>query len=200
MGNWHNLEKNSLLQKRYFSHTIRTLVSIIDHKDIFTRGHSEKVMKYCAKVAKILDIEKDETTKIKIAALLHDIGKFRVDGSILYKPGKLNEVEWREIKKHPLIGAKVLEAAGLLKEIVTIVKHHHARFAGGGYPNSTIRNKDIPLGSRIILVADAFDAMTSQRPYRRDPMNKKEALKELKRCAGSQFDPQVVTAFTNSIS
>ena len=188
---------DSLLQKRHFSRVIRTLISIIDAKDIFTKGHSEKVMKYCARIGKVINLNKKQIMTVKIAALLHDVGKFRIDKSILNKPGQLTEKEWIEIKKHPLVGSKIIEATGLFDEIAKIVKYHHAHYGGGGYPDPGMRGEDIPLGSRIILVADAYDAMRSKRPYRGKRKTRKETIAELQRCSGTQFDPQIVNAFLN---
>ena len=192
-------EQHDFFQKRYFSHVIRTLVGVIDSKDVSTRGHSEKVMKYCARTARVLRLNKDKTMKIKIAALMHDIGKFRLDRAILNKRGPLTEKEWREVKKHPVVGAKIIKATGLFDDVSNIVRHHHERFGGGGYPNPNKKGTSIPLGSRMIFVADAYDAMTSKRPYRKRPKTKKEALDELKRCSGAQFDPCIVNAFIHVI-
>ena len=199
MNNNELRKEHNLLVRKYFNHTIRTLVRVIDSKHRFTRGHSYKVVKFCAKITAILRLKKDEVLKIKIAALLHDIGKFRIDRSILNKQGKLTEKEWREVKKHPIVGARIIKETGILDEIVNIVKHHHERFGGGGYPDPYIKGENIPLGARIICVADAYDAMTSDRPYRKRPMTKQEAVNELKCCAGAQFDPRVVSALVRTI-
>lgn len=192
-------ERRPLSERRDFTYIIRALIRIIDSRDGFARGHSEKVMKYCAKMIKVLRLNKEEAIKIKTAALLHDIGKFSIDNSILYKPGKLTKDEWRIIKRHPLTGANIVKSSGQLNEVVEIIKHHHARFDGGGYPDPHRKGEDIPLGSRIIFVADSYDAMTSKRPYREKSKTKKEAVEEIKRCSGSQFDPKIVSAFMHVV-
>ena len=191
--------RNTALERKYFHHIIKALIHTIDSSDSFTRGHSEKVMKHCSKIAKALKLDKEQMLKIKIAALMHDIGKFAVKRATLNKSGTLTEYEWQEIKNHPVMGAKIIKATGMFNEIVDIVKHHHERYSGGGYPNPEKSGKSIPLGSRMILVADAYDAMTSKRPYRKEVMTKKEAIAELKRCSGTQFDPKIVDIFTSLI-
>lgn len=173
--------------------TIQALAALIDRKDKYTHNHSRNVMKYCIFICEKLNLDEKEVAKVRQAALLHDIGKLGIDTKILQKKGPLNKKEWAEIKQHPTIGAKIIAEIGLSPEIVKIVRHHHARFEGGGYPNRNIRHSRIPLGARIICVADAFDAMNSNRPYRKALKNK-EVLKELERCSGTQFDPEIVEA------
>jgi len=187
--------KSWKLKKDYLNSIVK-LAKIIDANDTYTRGHCSKVMKYSLTISRKLDLPSKEIKIIKIASILHDIGKVGIDLSILRKPGKLSESDWEKIKLHPEIGAKIVEEAGLLDEVGPIVRHHHARYEGGGYPDPDICNTKIPIGSRIISVADAFDAMTSNRPYRK-AMPKEEALAELDRCSGKQFDPEVVEAFTS---
>lgn len=184
---------------RRFSKTVSIdhltmLAKIIDEEDTYTRGHCDKVMKYSLKICRRLKLSAKDREIIKTASLLHDIGKVGVDLTIISKRGKLTERDWQEIKRHPEIGANILSEAGFYEEIVAIIKYHHERFNGGGYPDPDKKAEEIPLGSRIIAVADAFDAMTSDRPYRK-AMPRAVAIKELKRCSGSQFDPQIVEAF-----
>lgn len=174
--------------------TIKTLAKVIDANDTYTRGHCNKVMKYSVAICRSLKIAERDIDAIKTASLLHDIGKVGIDIDILRKKGPLDEDDWRKICMHPEIGARIISQVGFLNEIVPIIKYHHANFDGGGYPDSERRNGHIPLGARIIAVADAYDAMTSNRPYRK-AMSKKEAVKELRRCSGSQFAPKVVNAF-----
>ena len=193
------LSKDTVEQRRYFHTIIKTLVHTIDSSDMFTRGHSEKVMKHCAKIAKLLKLDKEDILMIKVAALLHDIGKFTVDRTLLHKTGTLTDKEWHKVQQHAITGAKIVEATGMFAEIVEIVKHHHAYYGGGGYPNPDKKGEEIPLGSRMILVADAYDAMISKRPYRKNVMTKKAALNELKRCSGTQFDPKIVSIFMSMI-
>jgi HD-GYP domain-containing protein (c-di-GMP phosphodiesterase class II) len=188
-------EYYSLLRKKYFNHTIRTLIYIMDSIDKFNYRHSENVVRHVEQLGNALSLSHYEILKIKIAALMHDLGKFRIQRKILYKPGKLTTEEWGEIKKHPIISAAILNETGILNEVSKAVKHHHEKFGGGGYPDPTKKGIEIPLTSRIIAVADSYDAMVSKRPYRDRRMSKKEALAEIKRCTGTQFDPKIVAAF-----
>lgn len=184
------------IEKDYLK-TIKTLAKAVDANDAYTRGHCDKVMKYSVAICRRLKIAGRDIDTIKTASLLHDIGKVGINLGILRKKGPLDEDDWRKIRMHPDIGAGIISQVGFLNEIVPIIKYHHANFGGGGYPDSERRSGHIPLGARIIAVADAYDAMTSNRPYRK-AMSKEEAVKELKKCSGSQFDPKVVNAFLNS--
>jgi putative nucleotidyltransferase with HDIG domain len=181
--------------KNDYFNTIKTLAKIIDANDSYTRGHCDKVMKYSLQICKRMNLRGQVVNTIRTASLLHDIGKVGVDLSIIRKEGKLTEDDWKKIRMHPDIGAKIISQVGFLNDTVPIIKYHHERFAGGGYPDSARKGEKIPLGSRIIAVADAYDAMTSERPYRK-AMSRGEAVAELRRCSGTQFDPVVVDAFT----
>ena len=141
-----------------------------------------------------MGLARSEVDTIRHASLLHDVGKIGISEQILLKPGRLTDDEFETIKSHPHIGAGILNSIEFLKNVCEIIKHHHERYDGKGYPSGLASN-DIPLGSRIICVADSFDAITSCRPYRK-PLTFDEATDEVKRCAGSQFDPIVVEAFT----
>lgn len=180
------------LQASYLS-TVRALSAAIDAKDPYTRGHSGRVVKYCQIIAAGLGYSEAETEAVKIAAYLHDIGKIGIDEQILSKPYKLNAQEYDEVKRHSSISAKILARATFLQNVIPLVRHHHERFDGRGYPDG-LAGADIPMGARIILVADSFDAMTSRRPYRQ-ALGCGEALEELRRCSGTQFDTQVVEIF-----
>lgn len=186
----------SLLRKKYFNHTIRTLIYLMDSIDRFAFRHSENVVKHVTRIAKKLRLGRYEILKIKIAALMHDLGKFKIEKNILYKTGKLTEREWEKVKRHPIVSAAMMNETGILNEISEVVRHHHARFAGGGYPDAQKIGKEIPFGSRIIAVADSYDAMVTKRVYREKRMTQKEAMYEIERCSGTQFDPRIVTAFT----
>jgi len=189
------------LRKKYFNRTIRTLMCFIDYKDLFTRGHSENVVKYSVMIAEALGFGKRRILTIKIAALFHDIGKFKIDRAILNKPGKLNHDEWRQVMEHPNTSANIIQQTGIVdEEIADIIKYHHERYGDKGYPEPDRRGERIPIGSRIIAVADSYDAMTSMRPYRAKPMTKKEALEEIRRYSGTQFDPRVVEVFMERMS
>jgi diguanylate cyclase (GGDEF)-like protein len=144
-------------------------------------------------MARNLDLPEGEVDRIRTAALLHDVGKVAVPQDILDKPAALSASEWRTVVQHPRIGQVILEQAAALKDAVPIILHHHERYSGHGYPFG-LRGHDIPLGARIVAIADAYDAMTSDRPYKR-AMNHDLAIKELRRHAGTQFDPELVTLF-----
>jgi len=181
------------VRKDYFN-SIKTLAEIIDANDNYTRGHCDKVMKYSIEICKRLNLDQRHMNSVKTASMLHDIGKIGVDLSVIRKEGKLNDEDWAKIRKHPEIGARIVRQIGFLNDIVPIIKYHHSKFSGGGYPDPGRRGERIPIGARIIAVADAYDAMTSDRPYRK-AMSHNEAIAELKRCSGTQFDPKVVDAF-----
>lgn len=183
---------NANINELYTS-TIQALATAIEAKDPYTKGHSERVTKYAVAIAREMGLSSEEVRQILYAAILHDIGKIGVSGDILRKPGALSEEERDFVKKHPEIGAGIISSIRVLKEIVPIVLYHHERFDGKGYPGGK-KGEEIPLGARIIAVADAFDAMTSDRPYR-PRMTVEQAREEIVRNAGTQFDPQVVEAF-----
>lgn len=183
--------------RRDYLKSIVRLATIIDDNDAHTRGHSSKVMRYSLLISHELGLPTREMKIIKTAGILHDIGKIAIDLTTLRKITKLDEEDWAKIRMHPDMGARIAGQSGFLNEAVPIIKHHHARYAGGGYPDPVIRDHNIPIGSRIIAVADAFDAMTSHRPYRR-AMSMEMAFHELEKCAGGQFDPDIVNAFLRS--
>jgi diguanylate cyclase (GGDEF)-like protein/putative nucleotidyltransferase with HDIG domain len=170
-----------------------SLAQALDARDHYTRGHSESVTRYALAIARAMGVPTEELANLQIAGLLHDIGKIGIPDGVLNKPGHLTEEEWRLVRTHPSVGASILGKAPLLTRIIPVVLGHHERFDGGGYPHG-LAGEQIPLGARILAVADAYDAMTSHRPYRL-PVSHEEALAELRINAGSQFDPQVVGAF-----
>ena len=184
--------------KASYFNTMRLLASIIDAKDEYTENHSKRVVNFATGIADSLALSDNLKDIIKYASFLHDIGKISVDAGILKKAGALTEEEWEKIKEHPKIGADIIANAGFLDELVPIILYHHVRYAGGGYPPCKKKGDDIPIGARILAVADAYEAMTSDRPYRLH-MDKAEALKELKRCSGTQFDPKIIKAFVRFI-
>lgn len=172
---------------------IESLVTALEAKDAYTYGHSSQVSVMADAVAERLKVGQQERFRIKIAALLHDIGKIGVPDKVLNKTDKLDDDERKIIQEHPVIGAKILAGIPALVKVTEIVKHHHARWDGAGYPEA-LAGEDIPLGARIIAVADTFQAMTSDRPYRKG-MDHEVAMAEIRRCAGSQFDPAIVAVF-----
>ena len=187
------LEKKVKQVPELYMGVVRSLALAVDEKDHYTRTHSENVTKYAVAIAKELGLARKEIQKIRRAAQLHDIGKIGIHDYILNKKSKLTDEEWKEIKLHPSKGAKILEPLNFLEETIGIIRHHHERHDGKGYPDNK-EGDAIPLGARIIAVVDSFDAMTSDRPYRK-AMGKKEAVKQLKKNSGSQFDPHAVEAF-----
>jgi putative nucleotidyltransferase with HDIG domain len=176
--------------KDMFLNTIKALATAIDTKDKYTRGHSDGVTNYSILIGESLGFSPAEIEDLRIAALFHDIGKIGIDESILRKPSKLTTQEFEEIKKHPDYGANILESIPQLKEIIPIVRHHHERFDGNGYP-AGLSGEQIPFNSRVISIADTFDAMLTDRPYRKG-LPLETCMQELLRCAGTQFDPEIV--------
>jgi diguanylate cyclase (GGDEF)-like protein len=173
--------------------TIYALAATVDARDHYTRSHSRKVNEYAVALAEALNLEPLEITRLSTCALLHDIGKIGISDEILNKPGKLNAEEWEAVKNHSQLGATI---AGRVRELVPCVPgilHHHERYDGSGYPKG-LKGKDIPLEARILAIADAFAAMTSERRYS-DTLSYEQALAEVKRGAGTQFDPDLVEVF-----
>lgn len=183
-------------QKKVIDYTaIKTLIALLEVKDKYTKGHSRNVSNYSALIAKTLKLSESEFENIRIAALLHDVGKIIIVNEILNKSGKLNDLEFSIIKEHPTTGADSLRAGGFNEDICNIVEQHHERWDGSGYPMG-ISSNDICIGARIVSVADAYDAMTSDRQYGKIKTYN-EALVELKRCSGKQFCPSIVAAFAS---
>jgi HD-GYP domain-containing protein (c-di-GMP phosphodiesterase class II) len=176
-----------------FLSTIKSLAAAVDAKDPYTRGHSERVTLYSVAIARSMGLEGRELEDIQAGALLHDVGKIGIDDSILRKPGKLSEGEYSIMKMHPVFGANIMSPIKQLREIIPGMKYHHEHYNGAGYPEG-LEKDEIPLIARIIAVADAFDAMTSDRPYQK-AMNDADGIKTLIRLMGIRYDPQVVQAF-----
>jgi putative nucleotidyltransferase with HDIG domain len=187
-------EKHQQLRTAYVQ-TIRALAEAVDAKDAYTRGHSERVGVYASKIAREMSFAKDFIERVYIAGLLHDVGKIGVRDAVITKPARLTLEEYEEIKKHPEIGAKILEPVDFLKDVAPCVRHHHEWYDGSdrGYPDR-LSGDQIPLPSRIILVADTVEAMTSDRPYR-NALSLETVVSEVHRYTGSQFDPKVSHAF-----
>jgi putative nucleotidyltransferase with HDIG domain len=163
-------------------------------KDRYVRGHQERTSLWAAAVAEEMGLPPERVRDIRIASLLHDIGKVSISEAILNKPGKLTKAEFFKIKQHAALGASMMVSeAEALQQLAAIVRHHHERFDGSGYP-SGLAGEDIPLEARILSVVDVFDAMTHERSYRK-ALSRGTAIAELERAAGTQFDPAVVEAF-----
>ncbi|MBI3811837.1 MAG: response regulator [Nitrospirae bacterium] len=184
--------KNRELEGFYFE-TVSALAQAIEVKDVYTGGHGDRLVDLAVSIADRLGVPPEEKIWLKYAAALHDIGKIGVKETILTKPGKLTLEEYEEMKTHPAKGADILKEVKFLAPVVPIVYHHQERYDGKGYPAGLSGDK-IPIGSRIVAVLDAFDAMTTNRPYRKG-QSTEVALNELRRYSGIQFDPQVVEAF-----
>lgn len=190
-------ELNQALEEIRVTHhaTVEALSTALDYRDNETEGHSQRVVRYSLEIGNVLELAKHTIEILSRGTLLHDIGKIGVPDSVLWKPGKLNEEEWVEMRKHVDYGYKMLKYIPFLKDAARIVLHHHERYDGAGYPQS-LKGKDITIGARIFAVADTYDAMTTDRPYRK-ALTDQDAREEIRRCSGSQFDPHIVEAFFN---
>ncbi|MBI5639433.1 MAG: HD domain-containing protein [Nitrospirae bacterium] len=188
--------ENALLYKELESlllGAIRSLVKALEASSCWTAGHTERVTEYSIGIGRHMGLGSEVIEKLKISALLHDIGKIATPKEILNKNGKLDEDEWIEIKRHPALGAEILVELKQFKEIILSIKYHHEHWDGKNGIFG-LKGEEIPLMARILSVADAFDAMTSDRPYRQ-MKSREDAIIEIERCSGTQFDPEVVNAF-----
>jgi putative nucleotidyltransferase with HDIG domain len=185
------------LQKSYFD-TIRALVNAIEAKDKYTRGHSERVTCYSLEIGKRLNLSAKQMEALQHAAILHDIGKIGTDLGILHKNGMLTNDEFEVIKEHPVVGSQIIEPISFLNNVKRIVTEHHERYDGKGYPHGK-KGEELSLEARIIAITDAYDAMTSDRPYRK-AFTLDEAMGELRKKSGTQFDPKIVEVFEKVIA
>ena len=180
-------------QHALFTGTVQALAASIDAKDQYTRGHSERVAYLSAEIGRAMGMSKEEAERIRIGGIVHDVGKIGVPESVLTKPSRLTDEEFEKIRLHPEIGHRILKDIPQLADVLPGVLHHHERFDGKGYPHG-LAGQDIPLIARIMAIADTFDAMSSTRAYR-PAMPRERVLAEFQRCAGTQFDPEIVPIF-----
>jgi putative nucleotidyltransferase with HDIG domain len=183
--------------QRLYRETLASLSNALEAKDAVTSQHAEEVVRLAVSVAAELDVDLDAVRNVELGAVLHDIGKVRVPESILNKPAPLTDEEWEVMKTHPEVGEHILRPIQSLSGILPIVRHHHERWDGMGYPDG-LAGRAIPLGARIVAVCDAYRAMTEDRPYRA-ALSGEEARKELHEGAGSQFDPDCVEAMIRAL-
>ena len=177
--------------------TIQALSKSLEAKDPFTSGHSNRVEKYAVELAEAADLSFDKIQDIKIAAALHDIGKIGINDQILNKASKLTQEEYQQIMEHPAIGANIIRNVDFLRNIAEIIKHHHERYDGNGYPDG-LRGEQIPIEACILAIADSYDAMTTDRPYRK-ALTRKDAIEEIEQNAGTQFHPVLAEKFIEII-
>ena len=174
-----------------------SLQNAMEEKDYYTAGHTTRVTEYAVMLGMTMKLPENEQVVLRRAAQFHDIGKLVIDLSCIQKPGKLTDEEWVLIKKHPSVGANIVKPLGFMTRERFIIRHHHERMDGKGYPDG-LKGDELDTLTKILIVVDSYDAMTSRRNYRKN-MTMDEALGELDRCSGSQFDPVIVTNFTKSI-
>ena len=188
-----DLVRQKELNDQLFISSIRSLAAAIDARDPYTRGHSERVTRYARTIARQLDLPPEQVRNIEVGALLHDVGKIGIEDRILRKPASLTPEEFEIMKTHPEKGGDIMEPIGTLRDVTEIIIHHHERWDGAGYP-SGLKGEEIPLGARVVNVADTFDAMTTNRPYQR-AMTFGVAAKKIGEFSGKACDPRVVKAF-----
>lgn len=176
-----------------YMETIQALNKTIEAKDAYTSGHASRVQDYAVRLAEAVKLPEDKIQNIRNAAILHDIGKIGIDDNILKKPSGLTTEEYAQIKRHPIIGAEIIRDVDFLKDVAAIVRHHHERYDGKGYPDG-LKDGDIPIEASILAIADVYDAMTSSRPYRK-PLSKEAALEEIRANAGTQLHPELANIF-----
>ena len=179
--------------QQHYHQTLQTLVNAIEAKDAYTLGHSMRVGKYATGIARMMGLSDSRVERIKAAADIHDIGKIGLKEGLINKPGRLTDTEYNSVKEHVDLGEKILRPIVYLRDVLPFIRGHHERWDGTGYPDR-LRGEECPLEGRILAMADAFDAMTSQRSYNK-PISFDEAIKRIKSAAGTQFDPQVVEVF-----
>lgn len=176
-----------------FKNTNISIIRAVDARDKYTAGHSKRVVEISLMIGKTLNMDDKSIKKLELAALFHDIGKLGIPESILNKPGSLTKLEYEKIMEHPIIGESIINQIEALEDILPIIRHHHEKFSGDGYPDG-LSGENIPFESRIIALADAFDAMTTDRPYRK-ALSFEAALEEIRQNSSTQFDTSIVNSF-----
>ncbi|MFZ5775122.1 MAG: HD domain-containing phosphohydrolase [Thermodesulfobacteriota bacterium] len=192
-------DKNKLLEE--YSHNLEvsalnimlSLQTALEEKDMYTAGHTTRVTQYAVAIGRAMRLTRDDLVVLERACQVHDIGKLVVDVSYIRKPGPLTDEEWVLMKKHPEIGANIIKPLAFMRQELFIVRHHHERIDGRGYPDG-LCGDELDLLTKIITVADSYDAMTSKRSYKQN-MSQQDAIAEMHRCSGAQFDPEVVRVF-----
>lgn len=191
----HAIENTRIFDELKSTHfeVITALADVLEAKDSHTGSHSNRMFSYAMKIGEKLNLNADEIERLSYVAILHDIGKIGIPESILQKPSKLTDEEYQIMKSHPVIGAEILKRVSFLIPVAPLIRSHHERFEGNGYPDR-LKGEEIPIQSRIVSIIDAYDAMTSDRPYRKS-LGMEWAVGELKKCSGTQFDPNIVDIF-----
>jgi HD-GYP domain-containing protein (c-di-GMP phosphodiesterase class II) len=182
----------------HYTETIEALVSALEARDPYTEAHASRIRDLAVSIAIAMQLPYEQRRAVRLGAILHDVGKIGISDAILLKPGPLTDEEWAIMRTHPEIGERMLKSIDFLAPALPIVRHHHERWAGKGYPDG-LAEKDIPIGARIVAVCDAFDAMTSDRPYRK-ALALEEACDELTKNSGTQFDPDCVDLIVDVVS
>lgn len=182
-----------LSKKEVFVQTVEAVTFALEAKDTYTHGHSYRVAQLAGELGREIKLSEAEVERVRLAALLHDVGKIGVREGVLNKPGRLTPEEYLEIQRHPEIGARILEGVRELKDVTRCIRYHHEAWDGSGYPGKLVA-REIPLESRVIAVADTYDAMTSDRAYRKG-LGHARAIEEIRNFAGRQFDPEIARAF-----
>ncbi|MCX8044056.1 MAG: HDOD domain-containing protein, partial [Desulfobacterota bacterium] len=185
-------------ERSIFPEVIKTLIAVIEEKDVFIRGHSLRVAQGCVRMAKRLGFTKPDQDRLFLAGLLHDIGMVYVPQELVAKTDQLSEEEMEVVKKHPLVAEKILAHLRLLQPVVPMIRHHHEWYDGSGYPDG-LRGNDIPQGARILAIVDCYDALVSARPHR-PAKTAVEAIAEMQTLSGTQFDPELFPVFSDLVA
>lgn len=182
----------------HYSTTLEALASALEAKDPYTQAHTGRIRDMALALAVTMKVPSRQRRAVRLGAILHDVGKIGISDAILHKPGPLTESEWKVMQTHPIVGERMLKGIDFLADALPVIRHHHERWEGTGYPDR-LRGEEIPLGARIVAVCDAFDAMTSDRPYRK-AMPAEAACEEIVACSGTHFDPVCASLLTEMLT